>query len=334
MDEYLLESLKNLRIVVIGDIMLDHYIWGDSYRISPEAPVPVVQVEKDTYVPGGASNVALNVKSLGGIPFLCGSVANDDAGEQLRIALNASGVYFDSRFARNEAPTILKTRVIVRNQQLCRLDRESSPSEYHLNDGEEYWQLLEAQIKNADAVIFSDYAKGVITEDVIECVQMIASKYNVLTAMDPKPRNKIHYKGIDLMTPNRVESLELAKMDVDHTQKFPVHEVADILWRRFQSKYILITLGAQGMILCEEGKVKKVLPALAQEVFDVSGAGDTVIAATTLGLAAGASFEDAATFANIAAGIVVSKLGTATATYEEVKERLSEFSSSKLGINI
>lgn len=316
--ERLLADIKGLRVAIIGDIMLDHYIWGDATRISPEAPVPVIDVCRDSYVPGGAANVALNVAALGGKAVLCGRTANDDAGAHLSTALHAAGVSYDPRLSRNEAPTIVKTRVVVRNQQLCRLDREDAPSEYSLENDEAIWQIIEEKLKYVDAVIFSDYAKGIVTTGLVERVQNFVRGMKIFLSMDPKPRRRIRFSGLDLMTPNRAESIALSRLELEQHDPFPADEICQSLWAEYQTKNLVITLGGDGMLLSKEGRATKSIPTVAREVYDVSGAGDTVIASLTMTLAAGVSLEDAAHFSNIAAGVVVSKVGTATATPQEM----------------
>lgn len=316
--ENIIADIKGLRVAIIGDIMLDHYIWGDATRISPEAPVPVIDVCRDTYVPGGAANVALNVAALGGKAVLLGRTANDDAGVHLSTALNAAGVSYDQRLARNEAPTILKTRVVVRNQQLCRLDREEAPSEYSLEDDGDIWHVIEEKLKYVDAVIFSDYSKGIVTSSLVERVQNAVEGRNIFLSMDPKPRRRIKFSRLDLMTPNRAESIALSRLELEPHDEFPASEICQSLWAQYKTKNLVITLGSDGMLLSKEGKALKGIPTVAREVYDVSGAGDTVVAALTMTLARGAALEDAAHFSNLAAGVVVSKVGTATATPLEI----------------
>lgn len=316
--ENIITNLKGLRIAVIGDIMLDHYIWGDAKRISPEAPVPVIEVNKDSYIPGGAANVALNIASLGGKAILVGRTANDDAGEQLCKAIHAAGVSYDSRFARNEAPTILKTRVVVRNQQLCRLDRELGVSSYSLEEDDHIWELVQEKVKNVDAVIFSDYSKGIVTTSLVERIQKITEEKGVFLSMDPKPRRLIQFSGLDLMTPNRAEAIALSRLELEPHEAFPAEEICQILWQRYKAKHLVITLGSDGMLLSQEGNAIKFIPTVAKQIFDVSGAGDTVIAALTAALVSGSSLSDAAHFANLAAGVVISKVGTATASPDEI----------------
>lgn len=317
----ILEKITQLRILVIGDIMLDHYIWGDANRISPEAPVPVVHVDRDSYAAGGAANVALNLASLGAQVELCGTAGCDASAEQLRAILEPAGVVFDSRWQTEGVPTIVKTRVVVRNQQLCRLDRESAPAAYaRLNLLDDGW--LSQKLHSVDAVILSDYAKGVISAENLATVSRLCREQGRLLSLDPKPKRKLAFEGVDLMTPNLLESLELAGIPHNSHEPFPAEAVCQAIWERHHPKELVITLGADGMLLSCEGQVGKHMPTRAREVFDVSGAGDTVIAALTAARATGASLEDAADFANHAAGVVVAKLGTATVTPAEI---LSQF---------
>lgn len=314
----LITSLKGLRVAVIGDIILDHYVWGNAKRISPEAPVPVVDVSRDTYIPGGAANVALNVSSLGGKAILCGRTGNDDAGEELSKAVHAAGVSYDPRFGRNDASTILKTRVIAGTQQICRLDREEAPNAYSLEDEDNIWALVQEKIKHVDAVIFSDYSKGIVTSSLVERVQEITAGKGVFLSMDPKPRRLIQFSGLDLMTPNRAEAIALSNLEVGPDEVFPADEICQILWQRYKPKHLVITLGSDGMLLSKEGSAVKRMPTMVKEIYDISGAGDTVIAALTSALARGNSFSDAAHFANLAAGVVIGKVGTATVSPEEI----------------
>lgn len=316
--ENLITSLKGLKVAVLGDIILDHYIWGNARRISPEAPVPIVDVNRDTYVPGGAANVALNVAAWGGKAILCGRTGNDDAGEELSRAVHAAGVSYDPRFGRNDAATILKTRVIAGNQQLCRLDREEVPSAYSLEDEDHVWDLVQEKIKHVDAVIFSDYSKGIVTGSLVERVQKMTEGKGIFLSMDPKPRRVIQFSGLDLMTPNRAEAIALSNLEIGPNEVFPADEICQILWQRFKPKHLVITLGSDGMLLSKEGGAVKRIPTVVKEVYDISGAGDTVIAALTTALARGNSFHDAAHFANLAAGVVIGKVGTATVSPEEI----------------
>ncbi len=315
--EKLLRKIRSAKVLVIGDLMLDHYIWGDADRISPEAPVPVVHVQRDTYVAGGAANVAVNIARLGAYAECCGSMGVDDVAEKLKTLIREHCVAFDERFQQPNIPTILKSRIIVRQQQLARLDREFPPSAYQLNDVTA-WPLLAEKIDSADAVILSDYAKGVLTDALIGQVLDHAHEKGKLVTLDPKPKRKLRYRDVDLMTPNRDESLQLSGVEWEHGKDFPAEAVCRSIWEKYAPRNLIVTMGAQGMLVSREGKIIKSIPTFAREVFDVSGAGDTVIATLTVALAAGASIEDAAHLANYAAGVVVGKLGTATASPEEI----------------
>lgn len=313
----ILEKIKRIRLTVVGDIMLDHYIWGDAWRISPEAPVPVVAVDKDSYAAGGSANVALNLRAMGAQVNLCGIFGQDEAGGRLAEILEQHGVQYDERFRRPEIPTILKTRVVVRNQQLCRLDREAPPSLYEV-DSRATADALELSLTQADGVILSDYAKGSLNEKLIKTTCDTIHECGGIVSLDPKPSHKLAFRDLDLITPNRSESLMLAGITINQHEIFPGELVCKNIWQAHAPRNLVITLGAEGMLLCPQGKVCKQLPTLAREVFDVSGAGDTVIAALTAALAAGVDLESAAHFANVAAGVVVAKIGTATATPDEI----------------
>jgi D-beta-D-heptose 7-phosphate kinase/D-beta-D-heptose 1-phosphate adenosyltransferase len=315
----LLARFPALRIVVVGDVMLDEYITGQAHRLSPEAPVPVVAVDRETYVAGGSANVALNLVSLGAKAELCGWTGQDIAGGKLQTKLKDAGVVFDARFARAKSSTIVKTRVVAGHQQLCRLDREGPPSLYALH-GTSAQAWIAKKLTSAKAIIFSDYAKGALSPELVSELAAVAKKRGVLVALDPKPRRPLEVKGLDLLTPNWKEALEMAGFSPEapsHAQPAP-EKVAELIFKKYGPRNLVVTLGAEGMLLCENGRVLQRIPTFAREVFDVTGAGDTVIAALTLALAAGATLIEAAHFANTAAGVVVGKFGTATATPEEI----------------
>jgi D-glycero-beta-D-manno-heptose-7-phosphate kinase len=319
----LLEQIATRRILVIGDVMLDHYIWGDATRISPEAPVPVVEISRDTYVPGGAANVALNCAALGAKTTVAGYMADDEAGRRLQTLLRE----------RNIAPiatsglgmTIIKTRVILQHQQLCRLDRESAPSDYRW-DASDAQRTLAPAIAAADAVVLSDYAKGLLTSELVAAVVRAARAAGKLVALDPKPKNQIAFADIDLLTPNRKEAAQLAGLELSPHSRFPAEEICRRIHEKYRVKNLVITMSEDGMLLCHEGSIVKQIPTAAREVFDVSGAGDTSIAALVLALAAGADLETAANFANAAAGVVVGKIGTAAVTPAELLAYVSQTS--------
>jgi rfaE bifunctional protein kinase chain/domain len=317
----LLEKLPSLRILVIGDLMLDHYIWGEVHRISPEAPVPVVQALKETHTAGGAANVALNLASLGVKVAICGSTGADDAGDTLRALLDTKGIDTSGCFRRAGLSTMVKTRVIARTQQLCRIDREAPRPAYGIDEvaGVDDW--LDAHFASSDAVILSDYAKGVVTQSLTDRCFALAATHGVLLAVDPKPLRHLHFTGAGLMTPNRHEALELAGLpEPAMGEPYPLETACANIHRKFAPRLLVVTLGADGMAVAAAGEILGQLPTTAREVFDVSGAGDTVIATLTAALAAGADPVAAAQFANLAAGIVVSKVGTATVAPSEIHE--------------
>lgn len=311
----LLKKIARLRILVIGDVMLDHYIWGDATRISPEAPVPVVDIARDSWTAGGAANVALNIASLGAHCTVAGFIGNDDAGARLTGILHEKKIKTIS--TPGAAPTIVKTRVLVQHQQLCRLDREAAPPDYVVPAAKAE-ALLKDEIAGCDAVILSDYAKGILTDEVVARVTKLAHAAGKFVALDPKPKRQLAFHGLDLITPNKRESLQLAGIEAMPHAPFPAAEVCARLHERYATRHLVITLGEEGMLLSSGGRIVKRIPTAAREVFDVSGAGDTSLAALVLALAAGAPLETAAHFANAAAGVVVGKLGTATVTPKEL----------------
>ena len=313
----LLEQIKSLKFLVIGDVMLDRYVIGEVSRISPEAPVPVLTVQEEKSVAGGASNVALNLRSLGSSVETIGWFGADQKGNKLVEILSTADVKVDTNFRFSSAPTISKSRVTASNQQICRVDREAHVADYS-PDLRVLGDLLIPKVKTADAVIISDYGKGFVTNELLELV----SSHARFVAIDPKPSRLLKYSGPDLLTPNRLEALELAGLSRETRGPFPQIEVVDRIFERFAPKMLAITLGSEGMLLAKDGKIKSTIPTAAREVFDVSGAGDTVIASLTMALVSGESFEHSAEFANLAAGVVVGKVGTATASPYEILNHL------------
>jgi D-beta-D-heptose 7-phosphate kinase/D-beta-D-heptose 1-phosphate adenosyltransferase len=311
----LLKRIADLHVLVVGDMMLDHYIWGDATRISPEAPVPVVDIARDSWTAGGAANVALNIASLGARCAVSGFIGSDDAGTRLESILHEKKI--KTIGTPGNAPTILKTRVLVQHQQLCRLDRESPPTAYQF-PASKIASLLGKAIAAADAVILSDYAKGILSDELVARVTELARAAGKFIALDPKPKRKLTFRDLDLITPNKREALQLAGIETLPHMPFPAAEVCARLHELYATKHLVITLGEEGMLLSSNGRILKTIPTAAREVYDVSGAGDTSLAALVLALTAGASLEAAAHFANAAAGVVVGKLGTATVTPKEL----------------
>ena len=307
------DRIKSLNILVIGDVMLDRYVIGEVKRISPEAPVPVLAVREEKSVAGGAANVALNLKALGANVETIGWFGNDKKGDELFDILGRRNIGVDQEFRFSSAPTISKSRVTASNQQICRVDREAS-TECYSPDLNLLGKDITEKVKLADAVIISDYGKGFVTNQLLELVSVNAK----FLAIDPKPSRLLQYAKPDLITPNRFEALELAGLSRESRDPFPQVNVVLKIFEQFAPTMLAVTLGADGMLLAEDGEIDKIIPTSAQEVFDVSGAGDTVIAALTLGLVAGKDFQNAAEFANLAAGVVVGKVGTATVSPEEI----------------
>ena len=303
----ILQQIATQKILVIGDLMLDRYIFGDASRISPEAPVPVVDVDHESDTLGAAANVALNLRSLGVDVDLLGVVGDDRYGEQMKRLLREKEIHLIP--CEQHVRTILKTRVIVRNQQLCRLDIEDDPQLYSISPA----ILEKINWENYNAVIISDYAKGVVSQSLVDYVV----NCKTIIAVDPKPKNNIIYRGVDLLKPNYAEALEFAGIK---TKKVTISydALCAIVKEKQQPKNLVITLGKNGMVINgEDGQITQI-KSTAREVFDVSGAGDTSIAVLTAAYAKGVSLENAAKLANCASGIVVGKIGTATATAEEI----------------
>ena len=309
----LLNQIKRLRVLVIGDVMLDRYVIGDVHRISPEAPVPIVTVSNEKIVAGGAANVALNAVGLGASVEVCGWFGEDNQGENLKLILSEKKVVVDDAFSFSGAPTISKTRVTSSNQQICRVDRESPPNTYK-PDLNLLKDILVPKVKSADVVIVSDYGKGFITDSLLSIIR----EGSTFMAVDPKPSRLLDYKQPDLLTPNRLEALELSGRSRLVKDDFPKEKIVKEIFDKFSPIKLAITLGADGMLLAEKGEIQSTIPTAAKEVFDVSGAGDTVIAVLSMALVAGGTFEQSAQLANIAAGVVVGKVGTATVINDEI----------------
>ena len=312
----LLRAIRNRKIVVLGDAMLDEFVWGDVSRISPEAPVPVVNVRRESVHLGGAANVLANLISLGARASVVGVVGKDAAGETLRSALRETGASQtdDLLIVDPHRPTTTKTRIIAHNQMVVRADRERrTPVDNTL--AARIIELLTAAMKDADALIVSDYDKGVVTPGVLAKVLPIAYE-RLPVLIDPKLRNFDSYRPATLVTPNHHEALRLANTDEDTDEGLA--QAARLIRKRVNCDAVLITRGDRGMMLLEGNQDAVFVETAAQEVYDVTGAGDTVIATLGAALAAGASMTEAAILANQAAGIVVGKLGTATASVDEI----------------
>jgi rfaE bifunctional protein kinase chain/domain len=317
-----LDRFSKLRILVIGDVMLDHFVRGNVRRISPEAPVPVVEVIEETFNPGGAANVACNLAPFTRHVSLLGRIGDDSQGIQLKKLLGEDGVTTDAMIVSESTPTISKARVVARQQQIVRVDRETLQK---LTDAElqEAGKRLRALAANLDAIILEDYGKGFITASLLQSVAEIAQESGLLVTVDPSPRNPISWRGVSLVKPNRLEAFAAAGIEDNHLNLEPLQNeellsVGRVLLEKWDTPLILITLGEQGMMLFQRNSEPHHIPTRAREVYDVSGAGDTAIAVLTLALASGMTPEQAADVANHASGIVVGKLGTACVTPEEL----------------
>jgi len=313
-----LGNFKNKRILVIGDIMLDKYIWGDVSRISPEAPVQVVNVLKETYEAGGAANVANNIAALGGKAFMVGMAGNDEPKKILLEELEKKGIDVQGIFLDRDKPTTQKIRVLGRSQQLLRVDYEKK-EHVHKDIEDSIIRFLEKTIKDIDIVAISDYAKGVITHEVCGKAIEMAKKCNKSVIVDPKPKHKHLYSNVDLITPNNAEAVEMTGIEDGNEEA--IAEIGGGLLRYLNSN-VLITRGEKGMSLFEKDGSVTNIPAKAKEVYSLIGAGDTVVATIALAVASGADLKEAAFLANIAAGIKVGKIGTASVSVEEIRKEL------------
>jgi rfaE bifunctional protein kinase chain/domain len=317
----LVHAMHEPRVLVVGDLMLDHYYWGDATRISPEAPVPVVTVIDETHTVGGAGNVALNAAAYGGEVHLVGSYGADSAGEKLASKCNSSSITLESFARREGVRTIVKSRVFVQKQQLCRIDTEDNKNKYAFEN--KTIECLCRMVSNFDVVLLSDYAKGAVTVELNEALALACANRAFL-AIDPKPSNKINYTKPSLMTPNRLEAIQLSGFNIGPRDPFPAAEVCKSIDEKFHPTLLAVTLGADGIVLAQGGKIIGLIPTLAKDVFDVSGAGDTVVSTMALALRSGASPVEAAVLANCAAGIVISKVGTAVITIPELMKKIDE----------
>jgi rfaE bifunctional protein kinase chain/domain len=322
--EQIFSQFGGHRILILGDVMLDEYIWGSVSRISPEAPVPVVEVMDESVKLGGAANVALNVKTLGDIPLLVSIVGNDKNGEKLKELLASSEISSQGIFVDENRRTTAKTRIIAHSQQVVRADREnteelSSDMTFQLVD------FIKKKIKEEkiSALLISDYGKGVISLKLLNEVIDLARNNNIFISVDPKETNFMNYKGVSIITPNHSEAgFAYGKRIKDEKS---LEEVGWGLLEKLEAEALLITRGEKGMSLFEKDKMLTNFPTVAKEVYDVTGAGDTVISALTSAHSAGANLKEAALISNHAAGIVVGEIGTAQVTKEELYQDLKNY---------
>jgi len=318
----ILDRASSKRILVIGDLMLDEFVWGKVGRISPEAPVPVVEVTGESFFPGGAANVARNLREFCDRVSIVGLIGKDREAQQLRELLAKCKIDVSDALADEKFRTIVKTRIIARHQQVVRVDREkiAAPSAKQVAN---VVASVRKRLPNIDAIIFEDYGKGFLTRDLVSQVAREARLAKKIVTGDPNPHNLIDWTGMTAVKPNRAEAFLLAGIPSRDAELSPKKDVDLVragkeLLRKWNTQYVLVTLGEHGVMFFEKGKHPHHIPTKARDVFDVSGAGDTAIAMFTLALASSATQLEAAQIANHASAVVVGKLGTATVTRAEL----------------
>ncbi len=320
--EHILDRAPSKRITVIGDLMLDEFVWGKVARISPEAPVPVVEVTGESFYPGGAANVARNLREFVDRVSVIGMLGKDRSGQQLRELLDAQNIDTSNAVEDETFCTIVKTRIIALHQQVVRVDREKivSPSAAQIA---KIVSAVRKSVPQTDAIVFEDYGKGFVTTELVSQIAREARAAGKIVAADPNPRHLVDWHGVTVIKPNRAEALLAASIPGRDPDAVPPHDVdlrraGEALLKRWETKYVLVTLGEHGMMLFQQNEKPHYIPTKARQVFDVSGAGDTAVALFTLGLVCGATPIEAAEIANHGSAVVVSKLGTATVTRDEL----------------
>lgn len=329
--QYLLEEARKQRLLVVGDVMLDEFVWGKVSRISPEAPVPVVEVQSESFYPGGAANVARNLRPFCQAVQISGMVGQDAAAGRLRVLLHAEDIATEGLIESPEIPTIVKTRIIARQQQVVRVDRErrvtASEAVHDLA-----FRRLEALLPEVEGVIFEDYGKGFLTQGFVDRFSAIVAKAGKVFTADPNPGNPLRWSGVTTIKPNRAEAFAMAGMTDPGPSDNPLDDKSLIdagtaLLETFGIRSVLVTLSEHGMILFDREGPPYHTPTRAKDVFDVSGAGDTAIALFTVALCAGSTLQEAAEISNHASGVVVGKFGTATLTRDELLASFQNYSS-------
>lgn len=314
--EEAVRSFRKIKTIVIGDIMMDRFIWGKVSRISPEAPIPVVDVQKESMMLGGAGNVASNLISLGAQVLLCGVVGHDATGKDIKNELKRRGCTGEGIIFEKNRPTTVKTRVVAHGQQVVRFDREHR-AEIKEDTADQILSFVQGNLSDTDAVIVSDYSKGVVCSGLMDKLRPVFNRRKVIWAVDPKTRDVKMFRGATIFTPNQNEAEMISNIKIASEESLRL--AGEKILRLLNAKAVLVTRGDAGMALFEKGRELLTIPTVAKEVYDVTGAGDTVIAAMALGLAAGLQTSQAAVLANFAAGIVVGKIGTATVRPEELE---------------
>ncbi|MFA6170266.1 MAG: D-glycero-beta-D-manno-heptose-7-phosphate kinase [Candidatus Margulisiibacteriota bacterium] len=314
-----ISNFAGKKVLIVGDLMLDEHIWSTVSRISPEAPVPIADVKKTTHVPGGCGNVAANIAALGGTPYLIGIIGRDSSGEKLLNALKKINVSTNFIIVDDVRPTILKSRIIAASQHVVRVDREDK-SILSLALTQQIVKRLKELIPRVDAIVISDYEKGLVTKTICQTTIKLAKAHKKPVAVDPKGNDYAKYAGVTIITPNLREAIVAAGVEIKDDET--LRQAGKNLLQKTKSRYVLVTRGRDGMTLFD-AKEAKTFPAVPREVFDITGAGDAVIATLTLALAAGASTREAALLSNFAGSVVVGKIGTAPCFREELEESLA-----------
>ena len=317
-----LKKFSKVKVLVVGDVMLDRYWWGSVNRISPEAPVPVVHLKETSLVAGGAANVAVNIAGLNARPFLVGAIGDDEEAELFPDLLKNSNISPDYLIKLPKHQTTVKTRVVAHSQQVVRIDQELK---LNLNNSEEdgIWEKIKHLIQEVDLIVLSDYNKGFLTENLLKRLITTSNKNNKFVLVDPKGKNYNKYTGATILTPNLREIIEACGLEESESNL--IEQTGIKLLNTLDLKALLITKGEEGMTLLEKNKKSLHLSARARKVYDVTGAGDTVIATLAVALGAGLSFAESSKAANIAAGIVVEQVGTSTINFDELNNAINLF---------
>ncbi len=314
-----IERFSHCRILVVGDVIMDEFIWGRVERISPEAPVPVVQVDRESLILGGAGNVINNIIALGGQAVLSGVIGHDAMGRELVRMLRKMNSATHGLVVENQRPTTIKTRVVAHSQQVVRVDRERCRPVAE-DTIEQILTGLKEQLSSIDAIVVADYGKGVVTQSLMDGIRSLTRDRRVILAVDPKVQNLALYQDVTVVTPNNQEAQVMSGIIIE--DEASLEQAGDHLLKGLGCQMVLITQGEKGMALFERNGRTTKIPTVARKVFDVSGAGDTVISTFTLALAAGLTPRQAALLANFAAGLVVAEVGTATVPATRLKEAL------------
>lgn len=314
------KDFKNINVLIVGDVMLDRYWWGSVERISPEAPVPILNLNNTTLAAGGAANVAANVDGLGAKPFLIGIVGADPESELFCELLNSKKISTDYLYRHPARPTTIKTRILGHNQQIVRVDQEQTNNISEFEE-EDIWNLIFQIINTVDVIIVSDYGKGLVTKSILMRLINFGNDNDKIVLIDPKGKDYTKYSGATLLTPNQFELIQACNLD--SCKQTTIEEAGSNLLGKLSLNNLLVTQGGDGMTLFRQNQLPEHLPALARNVYDVTGAGDTVIATLGVALASGFDMLAAAKLANVAAGLIVEQLGTTAITLEMLKSELN-----------